>query len=174
MAEMNEMFMEDMEDMKASPEDDAGLKAAQELDQVEMEVTISAIPDVTIRAGTVKAIVSAINKAMSLFEAPPLEVEAVDLKKEAMPYEVVQALQMVNAAYEDYEGEPLLSVESMVDDKSALIELSKMIKALADRGFVKFLKSPPEGETKATEMAEEVVGEEEEEMAEEDMMMRMS
>lgn len=165
-----EMFMSDA---GTSPEDDAGMKAAKELDQVEIEMTVSAVPDVTVRAGTVKAIVSAINKAMPLFEAPPLEVEAVDLKKEPMPYEVVQALQMVNAAYEDYEGEPLISVDAMVDDKSALIELSKMTKALADKAFVKFLKSPPEGETKATEMAEEVVGEEEE-MSDEDMMRRMS
>lgn len=163
-----EMFMSE----EASPADDSGMKAAKELDSVEMEMTISAIPDVTVRAGTVKAIVSAINKAMPLFEAPPLKVEAVDLKKEPMPFEVVQALQMVNAAYEDYEGEPLISVEAMVDDKSALIELSKMTKALADRGFVKFLKEPAP-ETKATQMPEEME-EEEEEMSDDDMMMRMS
>jgi hypothetical protein len=165
-----EMFMSEE---GASPDDDSGMKAAKELDKVEIEMTISAVPDVTVRAGTVKAIVSAINKAMPLFEAPPLEVEAVDLKKEPMPYEVVQALQMVNAAYEDYEGEPLVSVEAMVDDKSALIELSKMTKALADRGFVKFLKEPAP-ETKGTEMAEEVMEEEEEEMSDDDMMKRMS
>ena len=164
-----EMFMEDM---KASPEDDAGLKAAKELDQVEMEVTISAIPDVKIRGGTVKAVVSAINKALPLFEAPPLEVEAVDIKGEPMPYEIVKALQMINDAYEDYEGEPAFDIQSMVDDKSVLIEISKLTKAISDRGFKKFLQSAPEGETKGGEAAEEVMGEEEE-MSEEDMMMRM-
>lgn len=166
-----EMFMSE----EGGSPDDGGMKAAKELDKVEIEMTISAVPDVTVRAGTVKAIVSAINKAMPLFEAPPLKVEAVDLKKEPMPVEVVQALQMVNAAYEDYEGEPLIKVDAMVDDKSALIELSKMTKALADRGFIKFLKSPAP-ETKGTEMAEDMMEgeEEEEEMSEDDMMKRMS
>ena len=54
-----EMFMSEE---GASPDDDSGMKAAKELDKVEIEMTISAVPDVTVRAGTVKAIVSAINK----------------------------------------------------------------------------------------------------------------
>jgi len=130
-----EMEME-MEDMGG----EEGLKAAKQLDMEEDDALSAASPAVTVKARTVSALVQALNRIMPLFGAPKIEVEVTDLKDEPMPLELMKALQMLNAAYSDYADEDLVSITSMADDKGALIEVSKIMKVLGDKGFAKYLK----------------------------------
>ena len=166
--EMNVMFA--MEPMEG---DDSGMKAAKELDMAEDDSTMAASPTVTIKARTVKALQGALNKAMTAFGQPEIMVEAKDLKGEPLPLELIKGLQMINAAYEDYSDEPAVSFEAMVDDKGALIEIAKLGKVLGDKGFLKFLKSEALGEETMKPSAPKMEMEEED-MEEDDMMMRMS
>lgn len=170
MAKMEDMFAEEAAAPKGG---ESAMKAAEELDMEEEAALTAATPAVNVKAGTLKALVGALNKVMPMFEAPPLEVEARDLKDEPLPTDVMKALQMINAAYGEYAGEDAVDVMQMEADKGALIEIAKLGKVFADKGFVKFLKS---SETRATEAKEEVAegpeeGEGDDE--EEKMMMRM-
>lgn len=169
MAKMEDMFAEETAPQKGG---ESGLAAAKSLDEETDAAMSAAAPSVTVKASTVKALVAALNKALPLFEAPPIEVEVRDLKDEPLPTDIMKALQMINAAYSDYAGEDAVDVVAMDMDKGALIEVAKLGKALADKGFVKFLKS---SETRATEAKEEVVeeGGGEEGDDEEMMMSRM-
>ena len=166
MADMKDMFAQEG---GAPPE--PGMKVAQEMDVAVDEAMTSASPTVTIKARTVKALSDALNKALPLFEAPPVEVEAVDLKDEPLPVEIIRALQMINAAYNDYAGEDAIDITAFETDSGALIEIAKLGKAVSDKKFAKFLSTP---ETKGTEAKEETTEEPEmEDTSEEDMMMRM-
>jgi hypothetical protein len=157
-----------------SPEAEAGMKAAEELDKVENENIVAAAPVVTIKARTLQSLGDATNKVLSLFGAPPVAVEAVEIKSAELPLPLIKALSMINAAMSDYIGEPVVDFDAMATDKGALIEIAKLIKVLGDKGFKKFLASAPKDENKGTEIAEEMgAPEEESSMSEDKMMMRM-
>lgn len=130
----------EMDEMEMEMGGEGGMKAAMELDQEEDDALSSASPSVTVKARTISALVQALNKVMPLFSAPKIEVEITDLKEEPMPLDLMKALQMLNAAYSDYADEELVSIPSMADDKGALIEVSKIMKVLSDKGFAKHLK----------------------------------
>lgn len=160
----------EMDEMEMEMGGEGGMKAAMELDQEEDDALSSASPSVTVKARTISALVQALNKVMPLFSAPKIEVEITDLKEEPMPLDLMKALQMLNAAYSDYADEELVSIPSMADDKGALIEVSKIMKVLSDKGFAKYLKKEAmapkvEKESPAPEM--------ESEDEDEKMMMRM-
>ena len=165
---MEEMFAEEAMSPMGG---ESGMQAAVALDAETDDALMSASPVVTVKARTLGALTKALNAALPIFEAPSIEVEAVDLKGEPLPVEIVKAIQMINAAYQDYMGEDAVDMMNFETDGGALIETAKIGKAMSDKRFVKFLKTP---ETKATEAAEEVEEVEgEEEMSEDDMMMRM-
>lgn len=166
MAEMKDMFMNEG---GAPPE--TGMAAAADLDMARDEAMTAASPSVTVKARTVKALVDGVNKALPLFQAPPIKVEAVDLKDEPLPVDITKSLEMINAAHNDYIGDDAVDIMKLETDSGALIEIAKLGKAMSDKQFVKFLNTP---ETKAVEVKEEMTeGPEMEDMSEEDMMMRM-
>ena len=154
---------------------DAGLKAAGQLDKMQNDNTQAASPTVTMKARTFSALLGALNGVMAMFGAPKVEADVVDLKDGELPVPVIRALMMVNKAYSDYIGENAINLDSMTNDKEALVEIAKLINVGKDKAFKKFLMSPPKNETKATEAVEETGGPEEEKpgMSEEDMMKRM-
>jgi len=150
---------------------ESGMSAAKELDMETEGAMISASPVVTVKARTIDALQKAINSAMTVFGAPPIKVEVVELKGETLPVEIMKALQMVNAAHNDFMGEDAVDIAAFETDGGALIQIAKLGKVMGDKAFIKFLKTP---ETRATEALEEVTEEPEaEEMSEDDMMMRM-
>jgi hypothetical protein len=160
----------EMDEMEMEMGGEGGMKAAMELDAEEDDALSSASPSVTVKARTISALVQALNKVMPLFSAPKIEVEITDLKEEPMPLDLMKALQMLNAAYSDYADEELVSIPSMADDKGALIEVSKIMKVLGDKGFAKYLKK----EVMAPKVEKESLAPEmESEDEDEKMMMRM-
>lgn len=163
---MEEMFAEEAMSPMGG---ESGMEAAQELDTETDDALMSASPVVTVKARTLTALTKALNAALPIFDAPPIETEARDLKGEPLPVEIMRAIQMINAAHNDYMGEDAVDIMNFETDSGALIETAKIGKVMGDKRFVKFLKTP---ETRATEAVEEVE-EEPEEMSEDDMMMRM-
>jgi hypothetical protein len=131
----------------------------------------AAAPLVTVKARTVAALLKEINRALPLFDAPPIEMEAVDLKDEELPSEIMRALQMMNDAVTDFSGEPAVDIENMDTDTGALLEIAKLGKALADKALIRFLKTEKKEASRPqeTEVEEEDTGE----ISEDDMMMRM-
>lgn len=170
--EEKEMFM-----MEAGPVPggEKGMSLAKSLDDATDEATMAASPTVTVKARTVKAMTDTINKIMTSLSLPTIVVEARDLEDEPMPLEIIKALQMLNAAYYDYADEDAVSFDGLTDDKGALMEVAKLSKLPADKGFMKFMKSESVTGGKAKPMPMAPMEEEEEEEYDDDMLMsRMS
>lgn len=168
---MNAMFQSDA---TASGAAEGGMEAAKSLDMAQDTNLKAAAPTATMKARTVKALTDAANKVLSMFGAPALTVEAVDMKNVELPVDLIKSLMMINAAHNEYIGEDVINLDNMKTDKDALVEIAKLIKVAGDKAFKKFLMSAPAGETKGTEIGEEMGAPEEEGGSEEMMMKRMA
>lgn len=111
-------------------------------------------------------LVAAYREAQGLMGFP--EAEMYPMFEEAVvtefPPEFVRGLAMLAKAAEDY-GQPGMIDLSAIKDDAAVATLAAKVKKLAqDPEFKAFLESPPEGESKGSEYAEEGGMSEEEDM----------
>ena len=172
--------------MVAEAPDDArlikeGMQVAQGVDQARDEAILSGFPEGKYSAGALKSLTKSINKALELFQAPPLDMPTEDIEG-VLPLEHARAIMMINAAIEDSGIGESIDIAGLSNDKAIKMAAGRLDAAARDKAFKSYLAKPLSAELDVEEVSMQEVPEgmhsmpdgslmKDEEMDEEELMM---